>query len=370
MGSAAISCACSTLLLAQHQIPSDSSLPSLRAHADDFDSDPEGRRKLPSFYGYLPDEGNKRTVMYVCMVVNSALLLLLRSIGAALLMLADTKIFVAYMAGDHLLYLLQKLIRGDFLHWIPIEGVAGLAMSLLTRVVSKTITDFTGLLQFRGAGELGGVMWLWSMCLALVAPWVAVSVYFGNAADIETGLDSTDSATVAEDTRELKQSDAFRLLAVLTGLWLAAFTIFLSLMKKEYRRSFWCMETGNEWVQSYFLQGERDDVKQNVLYLNAAKWAAIRPQVKEWVRSSWVGWERDKPDWYTDNWKAKVPADWVPREGREEWKEARRRSMVGSERKGSVAGIAAGLLGVDAKVHLTDTETRTGTESRPHIEVR
>ncbi|GMI42621.1 hypothetical protein TeGR_g4453 [Tetraparma gracilis] len=29
----------------------------------DFDSDPEKRRSLPSFYGYLPDEGNKRTVM-------------------------------------------------------------------------------------------------------------------------------------------------------------------------------------------------------------------------------------------------------------------------------------------------------------------
>ena len=68
------------------------------------------------------------------MVVNSALLLLLRSIGAALLMLADTKIFVAYMAGDHLLYLLLKLVRGDFLYWAPVEGVVGLAVSLLMRV--------------------------------------------------------------------------------------------------------------------------------------------------------------------------------------------------------------------------------------------
>ncbi|GMI42593.1 hypothetical protein TeGR_g11447 [Tetraparma gracilis] len=117
----------------------------------DFDSDPENRRTLPSFYGYLPDEGNKRTIMYVCMVLNSALLLLLRSIGAALLVLADKKIFVAYMAGDHLLYLLQKLVRGDFLHWLPIEGVGGLAMSLLERVMAKTLTDFTGVIQFRGA---------------------------------------------------------------------------------------------------------------------------------------------------------------------------------------------------------------------------
>ena len=83
MGSAAISCACCTLLLAQNQIPfTDSSLLSLHTHADDFDSDPENRRTLPSFYGYLPDEGNKRTIMYVYMVLNGALLLLLRSRGA------------------------------------------------------------------------------------------------------------------------------------------------------------------------------------------------------------------------------------------------------------------------------------------------
>ncbi|GMI28476.1 hypothetical protein TeGR_g12203 [Tetraparma gracilis] len=117
----------------------------------DFDSDPENRRKLPDFYGYLPDEGNKRTVMYVCMVLNGALLLLLRSVGAALLMLANTEIFVAYLAGDHLLYLLQKLVRGDFLYWMPVEGVGELAVSLLVRVTVKTLTDFTGVIQFRGA---------------------------------------------------------------------------------------------------------------------------------------------------------------------------------------------------------------------------
>jgi hypothetical protein len=201
-------------------------LPSLRAHADDFDSDPVGRRSLPSFYGYLPDEGNKRTTMYACMVLNSALLLLLRSIGAALLMLADTKIFVAYMAGDHLLYLLQKLVRGDFLYWLPMEGVVGLALSLLVRVAVKTLTDFTGVLQLRAAGELGGVMWLWTMVLALVAPWAAVPVYFGsltsnstNFIDTETVLDSTDSTT---DAWELEQSDVWRLLGGLTASWVRA----------------------------------------------------------------------------------------------------------------------------------------------------
>jgi hypothetical protein len=234
MGSASISCACKFLPLAQHQIPSDSSLPSLRAHADDYDSDPEKRRKLPNFYGYLPDEGNKRTIMYVCMVLNSALLLLLRSIGAALLMLADTKIFVAYMAGDQLLYLLLKRVRGDFLHWLPIEGVGGLAASLIERVMVKTLTDFTGIIQFRAPGEMGGASWLWSMCLALVAPWVAVPVYFGSLASnstntkaVETVLDSTDLTTDAldpdeSDAWELERSDAWRLLGGLTAGWVRA----------------------------------------------------------------------------------------------------------------------------------------------------
>jgi hypothetical protein len=63
MNSATISCACNTLPLAKHQIMSN--LLSIRAHADDFDSDPDNRRRLPSFYGYLPDESNARTIMYV-----------------------------------------------------------------------------------------------------------------------------------------------------------------------------------------------------------------------------------------------------------------------------------------------------------------
>ncbi|GMI57913.1 hypothetical protein TeGR_g6018 [Tetraparma gracilis] len=315
----------------------------------DFDSDPAQRRKLPSFYGYLPDDGNKRTIMYVCMVLNSALLLLLRSIGVALLMLADTKIFVAYMVGDHLLYLLQKLVRGDFLHWLPIEGMGGVAWALLMRVIVKTLTDFTGIIQLRGPGEMGGAAWLWTMFLALVAPWGAVPVYFGtlasnstNSTAVEIVLDITNSTTDAleleeSDAWEPKEADAWRLLGGLSAGWVFAFGVFLSLMKKKYRSTFWSMETGTEWIQSVIVLGENDAIKQEIFDFNPAKWKAIAPQVKEWAGEGWTGWERDKPDWFTDNWKSRVPADWVPTEGKEEWKASvRRRSISVAERKGSV----------------------------------
>jgi hypothetical protein len=41
------------------------------------------------------------------------------------------------------------------------------------------------------------------------------------------------------------------------------------------------------------------------------------------VAEGWIEWERDKPDWFTEHWKALVPADWVPTEGKAEWQKAR-----------------------------------------------
>jgi hypothetical protein len=115
-------------------------------------------------------------------------------------------------------------------------------------------------------------------------------------------------------------------------------------MRKQFRSTFWSIETGNEWIQAFFVNGGSDDVKKNVLKYNKVKWKAIEPQVKEWVGEGWMGWERDKPDWFTDNWKAKVPVGWVPKEGKAGYERAkesvRRRSIVGGERKGSAVYAA------------------------------
>ena len=51
----------------------------------DFDVNPQRRRDEPAFYGYIPDSAGRRTAIFFCMIMNSALLLLLRSISTALL---------------------------------------------------------------------------------------------------------------------------------------------------------------------------------------------------------------------------------------------------------------------------------------------
>jgi hypothetical protein len=55
----------------------------------DFDVNPQKRRDDPAFYGYIPDSAGKRTAIFFCMIMNGALLLLLRSLSTALLAMVD-----------------------------------------------------------------------------------------------------------------------------------------------------------------------------------------------------------------------------------------------------------------------------------------
>jgi len=132
----------------------------------------------PNFYGYIPDEGIARHLLLVCMTLNSTLLLLVRSFSAAMLMLVNKRYLVTYLAGDMALYLLQKVARGDFHYWLPIDGAGGLLVSLLMRVIIKIIADFTGVIQFRGDAELGGLFWTVNMFLAVLASFASVFVRY------------------------------------------------------------------------------------------------------------------------------------------------------------------------------------------------
>ena len=192
------------------------------------------------------------------MMLNSALLLLIRSFSAAMLMLANKRYFLAYMAGDMALYLLQKVARGDFHYWIAVDGAFGLFAILLVRVMVKTITDFTGVIHFRHDAELGGLFWTLNMFLALAASFVCVWV--GDGGMVE-----------------------WTLVGAASGAWVLTFGLFLLLMKKGYRRTFFSTRTGKQWTMNFFLKGTEDSVKKVTVGHNQKQWRSIRGEVKEWV---------------------------------------------------------------------------------------
>ena len=243
------------------------------------------------------------------MMLQSALLLLIRSFGAAMLMLVKKRYFAMFMAGDVAVYLLQKVARGDFHYWFPLDGAFGLFISLLLRMIVKTITDFTGVIQFRGDAELGGLYWTANIFLALLASYVCLWV--GGAGRVEWIL----------------VGDA-------SGAFTLSFGLFLMLMKKRYRRTFFSTRTGCDWAMDFFLKADDDAGKQHIFGCNKKQWAGIRGKVKEWVLNSWWRWDEEKPEWFTESWIAKVPLDFIPKEAKEVAKACRE-----SARRSSIAGL-------------------------------
>ena len=98
------------------------------------------------------------------MTLISALHNLSRSVGCALLVASSEKLMLVYfVGGEILLFLAWKLLRGDFLYWLRVEGVLGVFGSFLVRVFVKVVVDFTGCVHFRHPFELGGTAFTTSM---------------------------------------------------------------------------------------------------------------------------------------------------------------------------------------------------------------
>jgi hypothetical protein len=296
----------------------------MRARRYDYDVDPAKRKETPNFYGYIPI-GLPRTIIFVCLTLNSSLLLLMRSFSVSLLLLKGTRYFVWFQALDFSFFLLYKLARMDFLHWFPFDGVLSVSTSLAMRVINKTIVDFTGSVQARASGELGGFYWLLDMFLTLLAPYAVIEFYF--------------SSTSTEDVW-LDESTVRSILPLLTGSWVLIFFVFMLSMNPEYRSTFYSLESGNEWAMSFFLRGDTDAKRVKPLRLNKAKWKKIRPEMKEFVLSKWETWEEEQPDFFSHAFKKRVDDDMIPPEELRKLLAAeggkRRRSSVGEMLGGSV----------------------------------
>jgi hypothetical protein len=89
----------------------------------DFDTTPSTRRKLPGFYGYVPDQAWRRMVCFVCLMASTSLVALVRSITVACVLIRGGSDYVAaLLLGEMALYLLYKAVRGDMLYWIKIPN--------------------------------------------------------------------------------------------------------------------------------------------------------------------------------------------------------------------------------------------------------
>jgi hypothetical protein len=193
--------------------------------------------------------------------------------------------------------------------------------ALVTRVGIKAITDFTGVVQFRGPGEMGGAPWMFSQGMALVASLVTTHIYL-----------SDDDA--AEDGNVMSTSLVWALVGALSCSEIFVFSCFLLLMKRDYRGTFFSLQTGHAWVKSLFLDNEEDHIKMFLHGQNRKQWASIRGDVKAYTLENWERWEEEKPAFFTAAFKASVDDDMIP--------PASLRGLGGPSRRRSSLGDALG----------------------------
>jgi hypothetical protein len=253
------------------------------------------------------------------MMLLTAGMLLIRCTTIVLLGLMGGSWAFLYIGADLGLYLLVKILRGDFWYWTPLGGNAEIANSIICRVLVKIIVDFTSVVQFRHPNEVGGAYWLFGLLLTMGS--LPMSIYLASPY-VDVGAIDIASSIV-------------KYFIPITAL---CFAVFFWNIEKKYLYTFWSTQTGKDKTMAYFLEGVNDATKIEVFGHSRHHWVSIEGQLKTWVELNWATWEEEQPDWFTDVRKAKVPVEFIPADGDARRRESVRRASVDAEAEGGLAG--------------------------------
>jgi hypothetical protein len=198
----------------------------------------------------------------------------------------------AYLVGAMAMYVLYKLARRDFQYWVPTLGAG---MSVISRVLIKLFADFSGNPHFRHPLEIGGAVYLLSLCEtqgALVASIIAYSRLYA-------GDDKIDDAPL------------FTALAVLAGTWAIALGTFLLSINRTHLSTFVSTETGPQLPRRRFDNSAGNDEQWMVIFtIHPSMWAAFADVVQAWVTQQHA--TMSVQPWFTPEVKALIPDAFLP----------------------------------------------------------
>jgi hypothetical protein len=287
----------------------------------DFDTDPVKREQVPDFYGYVPANPTKRSIIFVAMIFFSACMLVIRCMTIVMLGLLGGRWIILYLGADLGLYLLAKVLRGDFWYWMPAGGNVEIVSSIVARVLVKVVTDFTSIVHFRHPYELGGMYWLLGFVLTIGSLPVVIVL--------------AESADVADEVLKF----AWTGVGIFIPCTVVLFAVFFFNIEKKYWGTFYSLQKGKELTMNGFIEGKDDWKKGYAVFTNSKKhWRSIEDEVKNWVKDNWDRWEEEKPDWFDQAMRARVPIEYIPGVGDARKRESVRRASVDAESEGGLAG--------------------------------
>ena len=104
----------------------------------DWDNDREHRDYHPDIYVYFPSKIKAMAGVLLVMVLMSASNLVCRALSRVLFYeVGGKELFVTMFRGEMLIYLIQKLARGDFYYWPPLPPGPSIFCAVLLRIIMK-----------------------------------------------------------------------------------------------------------------------------------------------------------------------------------------------------------------------------------------
>lgn len=155
-------------------------------------------------------------------------------------------------------------------------------------------------------------MYLFSALLSVVVSFVSVYMY-----------------TYHYDGDVVIDSDTLKnVLASLYTVWFISGLSFAVVIKREYLRSFYTLDTTWDYCKNTFLHLREDREEERAALFNdhpdtQKGWGdeILQP----WTLSNWERWEKEKPAWFTDAWIGCVPNEYIPYEWRVKYKKTKGR---------------------------------------------
>jgi hypothetical protein len=254
------------------------------------------------------------------MMFFSACMLVIRCMSIVVLGLLGGRWVSLYVGADMLLYLLVKVLRGDFWYWIPAGGNAEIASSIVGRLMLKVVTDFTSIVQFRHPNEVGGMYWMFGIVLTIGSLPVAITL--------------AESGDVADEVVRF----AWKVVGIFIPCTVVLFAVFFFSIEKKYWGTFYSLQRGKDLTVKNFREGS-DAVKAKYTFkYSKHHWKANEEEVKAWVEANWDRWEEEKPKWFDDAMRARVPVEYIPGAGDARRRESVRRASVDAEAEGGLEG--------------------------------
>ena len=195
------------------------------------------------------------------------------------------------------------MARRDFRYWPPIESqaVSGI-VSLIVRLCTKIMVDFTGTMQFRHPFEYGGVYFTF---ILLTTP--LLSLYFGSRY-----LTFIEDDEVKATLDYVFSSDKiYGGLGCLAAVQLLSFALLMSIVPSKIRKTFFSTQTEKQFTCTNFKTAPNDFAKMDTFDVHPTLYAPIKEELKAWLNERLPVFLEEQPEWFNDQKKAAIPDDFV-----------------------------------------------------------